>query len=191
MKYAVTLKQLREAKACFSGYNKAVRSIQGKTFSGEDATRETYIRFAHHDEIPLTNIIDSNSIEDAIWCLRVIPDCDRDARLFAVWCARQVEYLMTDQRSKNALDVAERHANGEADDSELAAARAAAWGAAWAARDAARGAAWAAAGDAAGDAAWAAARDAARDAAWDAQKEMFTRMCNGSAPWQAKQEIAA
>jgi hypothetical protein len=90
-----------------------------------------------------------------------------------VWCARQVQHLMTDQRSLAALDVAERHANGEATDEELAAARAAACDAArdaaWAAaRDAAwaaaRDAAWDAARDAAWDAAWAAARDAARDA---------------------------
>jgi hypothetical protein len=68
---------------------------------------------------------------------------------------------MTDERSRNALTVAQRHADGEATDQELAAARTAAgaaagaavWDAAWAA---ARTAAWAAPGDAA----WAAARDA-------------------------------
>jgi hypothetical protein len=80
---------------------------------------------------------------------------DRELRLFAVWSARQVQHLMTDPRSVAALDVAERHANGEATDEELAAARAAA------------GAAWAAAGEAAG-AAWKAARAAAWEAAWEA-----------------------
>ena len=38
---------------------------------------------------------------------------------------------MTDQRSLDALDVAERYANGQATDEELAAARDAAWAAAW------------------------------------------------------------
>ncbi len=47
-------------------------------------------------------------------------------RLFAVWCARQVEHLMTDNRSKQALDVAERFAHGKANNHELAAAVAAA-----------------------------------------------------------------
>lgn len=87
---------------------------------------------------------------------------DRTLRRFAVWCARQVQHLMTDQRSLAALDVAERHADGQATDKELAAA----WDAADAAR-AARAAAW----DAAGYAEWAAraaARAAALDAAWDA-----------------------
>jgi len=70
---------------------------------------------------------------------------DKSARLFACWCARQVWHLMTDERSRNAVEVAERYANGNATDEELAAAR---------------DAAWAAAGNAAGNAAWDAARDA-------------------------------
>jgi hypothetical protein len=79
---------------------------------------------------------------------------DKKHRLFACWCARHTPVgngktnwdLLTDERSRNAVIVAERFANGEATNEELAAARDAAWAAAWAA-----------------------ARDAARDAAWDAQ----------------------
>lgn len=81
---------------------------------------------------------------------------DKELRLFAVWSARQVQHLMTDKRSLDALDVAERYANNEASKEELAAALVAAGDAA---------------SDATGDAAWAAARAAwaaARDAAWDA-----------------------
>ena len=61
---------------------------------------------------------------------------DKDLRLMAVAFARQVQHLMNDQRSINALDVAERYANGEANIEELTAAWVAAWaaGAAWAAR---------------------------------------------------------
>lgn len=51
---------------------------------------------------------------------------DRELHLFAVWSARQVQHLMTDPRSIAALDVAERYANGQATDKELAAARVAA-----------------------------------------------------------------
>ena len=95
---------------------------------------------------------------------------DKQLRLIAVRCARRVQYLMTDQRSLIALDVAERFANGEATEEELDAAWAAAWDAARdAARDAAGDAAWAAARAAAGDASGAAAWAAAGDAAWDAQ----------------------
>jgi hypothetical protein len=86
---------------------------------------------------------------------------DKELRLIAVKCARQVQHLMTDQRSINALDVAERFSNGEATEQDLAAARDASW-------DAARAAAGAAARAAARAAAGAAARAAARDASWDA-----------------------
>ena len=128
-------------------------------------------------------ILDAVGLDDALWCCQAEPQHAGLWRRFAVWCARQVQYLMTDQRSIAALDVAERHANGDATDQELAAARDAAWAAsdapwaaagAWAARDAARAAAGdaaRAARDAARHAAWAArdaARGAARDAAWDA-----------------------
>ncbi|PJO71242.1 hypothetical protein CWD92_16285 [Burkholderia thailandensis] len=176
-RFAVTLAALRKAGACYEGYNKLVRSIQGKASSAEDADREAYIHFRHDAEIPLLDILKSNGLDDALWTLRCISGADRDLRLFAVWCARQVEHLMQDQCSKDALNVAERFANGEATDEERVAARDAA-------RDAAPDAARAAARAAAGAAAWAAARDAARDAALDAQKEMFERMCLGTAPWQ-------
>jgi hypothetical protein len=90
---------------------------------------------------------------------------DAQLRVFAVRCARRVQHLMTDPRSVAALDVAERHARGEATDAELTAAREAAWNAARAAWEAARVAAWYAAWYAACDAAGAAASAAACDAA--------------------------
>lgn len=78
----------------------------------------------------------------------------RTLRLFTCWCVRQVWHLLTDERSRNAVEVAERYARGEASRDELAAASDAAWAAAWAATsDAARAAAW----------------DAARVATWDTQ----------------------
>ena len=102
---------------------------------------------------------------------------DKELRLFAVHCARSVEHLLTDQRSKDAIAVAERFANGEATKKELAAAYAAAWtasraayAAAWTASRAAYAAAWTAALSAA-RAAWAAALSAARAAASDAATE--------------------
>jgi len=39
---------------------------------------------------------------------------DKELRLFAVFCARQIEYLLTDPRLNNAIDTAERFANGKA-----------------------------------------------------------------------------
>lgn len=119
-----------------------------------------------------------------LWILEKIdrsPD-DRTLRMFAIWCARNTPMsdgrktgdLLTDPRSLAALEVAERYANGNATDGELAAARDAARDAAGdaagaAAWDSARAAAWAAARAAA----WAAARDAARDAQADQLRKII------------------
>jgi len=78
---------------------------------------------------------------------------DKELRLFACWCVRQVWHLLTDVRSRNAVEVAERYVDGNASAEE--------WAAAWAA---AREAASNAAREAARAAAWAAARAAARAA---------------------------
>ena len=82
---------------------------------------------------------------------------DRTLRLFAVFCARSVEHLLTDQRSRDAIDVAERFANGNATAEELSAAADVAWPAAASAWSAAWSAAGYAAESPAAYAAWSAA----------------------------------
>ena len=144
-----TLNKIREHSPCADGWQKLLIYL-GKTKADDE-------------EISILTILDSNGLQDAIWCLRAVAGRDREIRLFAVWCVRQVQHLMTDQRSLDALDVAERYANGEATEAELTAAEAAA---AAAAGTAAR-AAMAAASDAA-MAAWSAARAAAEAAWWAA-----------------------
>ena len=161
-----TLNKIREHSPCADGWEKLL-SYLGKTKADDEP-------------LSLLTILDSNGIDDALWCLRAVEGYDREIRLFAVWCARQVQHLLKDQISLDALDVAERYALGQATKSELAAARATEWAAAraaareavWSAADAARAAAWSAAdaaraaARAAADAAGAAAR-AAADAAGD------------------------
>ena len=134
-------------------------------------------------------------LEWLFWMLAKQPNKpEKELRLFAVWCARQVQHLMKDKRSLDALDVAERFALGKASVEELRAARGAAlgsagsagaagaaargaadaaWYAAWGSADAARGSA-----DAAWYAAWAAgaAGAAALGAARDAQLKQFKKM---------------
>lgn len=134
-----TLNKIREQSPCGDGWAKLLRHL-GKTQADDEP-------------LALVTILASNGLDDALWCLRACGGIDREARLYAVWCARQVQHLMTDPRSLAALDVAERHANAQTTDDELEAACAAAWDATGdAAREAARGAAWAAARAAARDA---------------------------------------
>jgi hypothetical protein len=166
---STTLNKIREHSPCQEGWTKLLATL-GKTKADDEP-------------VLFETILDSNGLDDALWCLRTLDhEHQRTCRLFAVWCSREVQHLMTDPRSIAALDVAEAHANGTATDQELASAWDAAWAAALAsAGDAARAAALAAARaaelDAAGDAAWAAARAAALaaawDAAWDAQSAKF------------------
>lgn len=124
-----------------------------------------------------------------LWALEELgyPD-QRVSREFACWCVRQVWELLTDPRSRTAVEVAERYARGEATAAELSAAEDAAWGAAraaaWgAAEDAARAAAWAAAWDAAWAAARAAARAAAEGAARAAARAAQANRLREVVPW--------
>ena len=89
---------------------------------------------ADDEPLPFAVIVESIGLLDALWCCRAEPQRTKEWRLYAVWCARQVQHLMADPRSTAVLDVAERHAHGEATDTELDAAWAAAWAAAGAAQ---------------------------------------------------------
>jgi len=150
-----TLNKIRAHRPCEAGWKKLLTNL-GK-------------HKADDEPLALTTILESNGLDDALWCLRAVDGHQREMRLYAVECARSVQHLMTDKRSLDALDVAERFASGKATQQEL--------NAAWdAARDAARDAAWAAAWATAGDAAW----DAAREAARDAQANLFVLMCEGA-----------
>ena len=163
-----TLNRIKACNPCDDGWQAGLQAA-GKT-----------------DDEPISyeQILDAVGLDKALRCCIAEPQHANLWRRYAVWCARKVQHLMTDERSIAALDVAERHANGDATDEELAAARDAAadWdaaaaraaGADWAA-GAAAWAAWAAA--AVGwVAAWDAARAAARDAAWDAQSAAFRQL---------------
>lgn len=136
-----TLNKIRAHSPCADGWARLLRHLN-KTQADDEP-------------LAITTILDSNGLDDALWCLRAVDGHDREIRLYAVWCARQVQHLLTDQRSRDALDVAERYARGLATKEELAAADAAAW------------AAWAAA----------AARKAAREAAREAQAARLREVC--------------
>lgn len=149
--FYTTLNKIREHSPCCEGWRRLL----------------TYLGKTNADDEPLSfkSILDSNGLDDAIWALRSIDV--PEVRLFAVRCVRQIQHLISDERSLNALDVSEAYAVGEATKDELSAARAAARAAAEAA---ARAAAW----YAAWDAAWAAAEAAQ-------QKDFIAIFCSDDA----------
>ena len=150
-----TLNRIRAHRPCREGWETLLTGL-GKTAADDEP-------------LPYARILEINGFDDALWCCRAEPQFDREWRLYAVWCARQVQHLMTDQRSIDALDVADRYANGNANIDELRAAERAARSA----EAAARAAAWSA---------WAAGAEAAAWSAWSAE---MARAEMASAVWAA------
>ena len=103
-----TLTEIRKHSPCGPGWEKLLSSL-GKTKADDEP-------------LAITTVLDSNGLDDALWCLRAVSGHENEIRLFAVWCAIQVQHLMTDERSVAALVVAEDFANGKATSSDLSAA---------------------------------------------------------------------
>ena len=151
-----TLNAIRNHKPCKAGWETLLEYL-GKT-KPDDET------------LHLLTILESNGLDDALWCFCAVDGFKKEKQLLAITFAREVEHLMPAE-SKKALDVFERYANGlatqEEFDAACEAARDAAWSAAWA--DSARAIVAAAyAAPAAAYSAWAAARDAAPASAYAA-----------------------
>ena len=148
-----TLNKIKSHNPCKCGWGALLKHL-GKTKSDDEP-------------LAFLTILESNGFDDALWCMRSAPEYEKEWRLFAVWCARKVQHLITDERSIAALDVAEKYANVDATEDELNSARASASAAA---SNAAWDATKAAASNAASDAEWASASAAvsseASAAAW-------------------------
>jgi hypothetical protein len=115
MQYETTLKKIRDKRPCHMGWTKLLKYL-GKKCSDDEP-------------VSLSDVLDSNGLSDAVWCLSACDNIDRDARLFAVWCARQVKYPEGSKLMLAAMDTinaAERYALGAATSDELRAVRRAA-----------------------------------------------------------------
>lgn len=187
----ITLAKIKQNNPCADGWEQILEA------QGPELDREW----------PLVEALESNGLDHVLWALRCLPEYSDLWRKYAVWCALQVEHLMTNQRSKDAMEVAWKHSDGQATDSEMTEARAAAreatfhvsddaaactaeGAAAEAAAEAARYSSWAAAGAAkyASLAAIGAARYAAWAAAWaaaDAAAEAAAESAASKASYEA------
>lgn len=154
-----TFNLLRKHEACKEGYAKLAKSLGGVR------------KYGASKPIPLTDVLDSNGLDDALWCLRAtVEPSDALARDFACDCADSVRHLMNDERGgSDHLDAARSAAINAAGNAAMGNAVDAAWSAAWSAvmaaamdapRDVASGVARGIAIAALMDTAWGAARDA-------------------------------
>jgi hypothetical protein len=100
-----TLNKIRQCGPCATGWEKLLKNL-GKVKADDE-------------ELPLLTVLDSNGIDDAIWCFRAIDGNDTDMRRYAICCIRQVLHQITDPRSIAAIEIAERHLDGQATDEEL------------------------------------------------------------------------
>ena len=129
-----TLEEIRAHSPCVDGWTKLLAHL-GKTKPDSEP-------------LALSTVLGSNGLSDALWCLRAVEGFEREMRLYAVWCMRQVQHLLTDPRSLKAIEVAERFANGRASEAELASASSASYAVSASASVAAAAASYAAAASA-------------------------------------------
>ena len=77
-----TLNRIRNHGPCKDGWHKLMAGL-GKTVADDEP-------------LAFARIVEINRLDDALWCCRAEPKYSKEWRLFAVWCARQVQRLMTD-----------------------------------------------------------------------------------------------
>jgi hypothetical protein len=180
-----TFNKCHDAGACTEGYRKLAKHLGGVKKYGKDTP------------IPLSVIIESNGLADALWTLRCtvepLKEIENILIEFACQCAEHVLHFYEDEypddkRPRLAIEAA-RYCITDKSPAAYEAGKEAgrdAWEAAWATGDVATTAAWAAwaAGDATWEASWSAwvagdaweaswatwAARAARAAAWDADE---------------------
>ena len=95
-----TFKKLHEAGACTSGYRKLAEHLGGVNKYGDEVT------------IPLSEILKSNGLDDAVWCLRAtIEPAENYIIEFACRCAEHVlvnyeKLYPDDKRPRQAIEAA-------------------------------------------------------------------------------------
>ena len=100
-----TLNEIRSHRPCQDGWAKLLKYLN-KT-SADD------------QPLSLSTVLDSNGLDDAIWCLRTEPTPERTQQ-FALAVARRTQHLHP--QAKAVLDIVERYLSGQATKAELGAA---------------------------------------------------------------------
>ena len=107
-----TLNKIRQRHPCTDGWEKLLRHL-GKTAADDEP-------------LSIMTVLESNGIEDTIWCLRAVDGHDRERQLFAVRCVRRFQHILSVESIK-ALNVAEMFSKGLVDQDRLDEANRASW----------------------------------------------------------------
>ena len=97
---STTFAQIHEAGACTAGYRQLAKSLGGVTKYGKEKL------------IPLSEILESNGVQDTIWCLRCTTEpSDNISIEFACRCAEHVLHYYEDKypddkRPRQAIEAA-------------------------------------------------------------------------------------
>lgn len=78
---------------------------------------------ADDEALPFETILDSNGLDDALWCCQTAPQYAREWRLLAVSFARDVIHLVPDPRLLESIEIIERFVYDNASKEELEAAQ--------------------------------------------------------------------
>ena len=100
-----TLNKIRSHLPCEKGWKTLLKSL-GKTEADDEP-------------LSLLQVLESNGLFDALWCIRAVDGFESEKQLLAVAFAREVEHMLQDSRLLNAINVAEKHAKGLATKMEL------------------------------------------------------------------------
>ena len=162
-KPTITLQQIRDAGPCEDGWRKLNKALGHPDLSAE---------------ISIGDVVLSNGLEDALWCLRVLPPRERVAAVMP--SVRRASAHTSDQRVHECIADIDRWLAGDDNvdiqEARAAATAAAAWAAAEAREAEAAEAAWAAAEAAEGTVRAAeAAEEAVRAAGWKAERAQQRR----------------
>ena len=134
-----TLKKIQKHSPCIDGWKLLLKKL--------DKTK------ADDEPLSILTILDSNGLDDTLWCLRAIDGYEATMRKFAKWCALQNIEKIKPYCSLEDYGLILDYLNSDTNATVRAAARAANAAARAATRATAREAAWAA--KAANAAAWA------------------------------------
>ena len=102
----VTLDQIKKHEPSYSMWE-ILTSIHGKD---EDAL---------HKPFPLSSILDSNGLEDTLWCFRCLPEYRDNFVEFTLFLIKHAERYTNDKRVPHCKDVIRKYLRGEVNTEEL------------------------------------------------------------------------